>query len=385
MLVTYKGDRAALAAIRGLAQGGYQVFAIPGDQQAVSLGSRYARALRVGVSADEEPSRFVEAVAELVRMEGIDVVLAGCDESLAALSSHREQIEPFAVLGLPSDEAVLASQDKSVLNEMAAQVGFVTPRTTTCWGVEEALAAAEKLGYPAVVKPYASVAAHAGGARTAPSRTVADPQEVRRALLDFGSPLLIQQYLPGSVYSLGGVRSPVGVIAAVLARYQRTWPRHAGNAAFSVTAPIPTGLLELVERLLARIGWHGIFELEFVQDRQGAFVPIDLNPRIYGSMSLATSAGVNLSRLWVDLLLGREVPRPTEPAIGSAGYHYRWEDGDARHMISLIRAGQVAKGLSILKPVSRTTHAHFSWRDPVPLLARLTRATQSRLASGPSR
>ena len=83
--------------------------------------------------------------------------------------------------------------------------------------------------------------------------------------------------------------------------------------------------------LVSNLGWEGIFELEMVRDQGGRFRPIDFNPRVYGSMALAESAGAPLAALWCDLLLGRELP-----SIESrAGVRYRWEEAEARNLLWL--------------------------------------------------
>ena len=121
------------------------------------------------------------------------------------------------------------------------------------------------------------------------------------------------------------------------------------------------------------IGWQGIFELELIRTAPERFVPIDLNPRPYGSLALAASAGVALPALWCGWLLDRD-PRPpapeSAPVRARPGYRYRWEDADLRNVASCLRRGRLGAALRAARPRRRVTHAYFRLRDPLPLLVR---------------
>ena len=120
----------------------------------------------------------------------------------------------------------------------------------------------------------------------------------------------------------------------------------------------------MVQRLLTAIGWEGIFELELVQVGPEQFVPIDLNPRTYGSMALASAAGAPLATIWCDWLLGRS----TSPARARPGGRYRWEDGDLRHLAWQVRHRHFRAAMSPLRPHRGVVHSHFKLTDPLPLL-----------------
>ena len=123
-------------------------------------------------------------------------------------------------------------------------------------------------------------------------------------------------------------------------------------------------MLELVTRL----GWEGIFELEFLGDDQPERT-IDFNPRPYGSIALAVSAGSNLPVLWCDWLLGRD----PAPAHASAGFKYRWEEAELRFFVSKLIRGNAKAAASVFAFRARTTHAVFRLSDPLPAIAEALR------------
>jgi len=89
---------------------------------------------------------------------------------------------------------------------------------------------------------------------------------------------------------------------------------------------------------------------------------IDLNPRVYGSLALATAAGVNLPSLWAALAAGR----PVEPLPYRVGVRYRCEELDARALVQLARDGRPLAALLGAIPRRNTTHAVVGLADPLP-------------------
>jgi len=162
------------------------------------------------------------------------------------------------------------------------------------------------------------------------------------------------------------VRTGDGIVAFVVARYLRTFPPEAGNVAFAETVVPPDGLRDRVDALMGELGWEGIFELELMRGDDGRFHAIDVNPRLYGSLALATRAGAPLAVILCDWILGR----PTAPVTARAGVRYRWEDADLRHALAQLRQGRVRAAASALAPRRDVAHAHFRLSDPGPLAAR---------------
>jgi predicted ATP-grasp superfamily ATP-dependent carboligase len=176
-------------------------------------------------------------------------------------------------------------------------------------------------------------------------------------------------------FSFGGVMTDDGVVGGAVARFDRTWPPPAGAVSFGETVAPPAGLMSTIETLLGRIGWRGIFELEYLESADGRRHAIDLNPRVFGWLALATSAGANLAALWCGAMLGRRSPRAT----ARPGVLYRWEEADAAHLAWQLRRGRVRAAAAVARPHRAVVHAHFRLRDPGPLFARALRLAADRV------
>jgi predicted ATP-grasp superfamily ATP-dependent carboligase len=380
VLITNAEDHSMLATCRSLGAAGYEVGAVAFTPFASSHASRSCSERLRMTDPAVDAERFIDELREQLTRQRYELLVPGSDRAILAISAAREQLECRTRIGLPDKHAVKRSLDRARLADTAAEVGLIPAGSIRCDEPDEVLVAAGELGFPVIVKSAAAVDRFGQSIRQAfPTRSFEGEDALAAADLDQPGPLLVQRFERGEVVSFAGVMTADGLLATVVARYWRTWPVRAGNAAFAETIAPPAQLREAVPELLERIGWEGVFELELIRTEDGRFVPIDLNPRPYGSLSLAGAAGAPLAAIWCDWLLGRE-PRAAE---AEAGHRYRWEDGDLRHLAWQLRRGNYRAALAAAQPRRHVTHAYFQRADPLPLLMRSAhqaRAASSRLS-----
>jgi predicted ATP-grasp superfamily ATP-dependent carboligase len=373
VLLTDGEARAALAACRGLHHAGYEVAAVAGEQPAASHWSRACSEQLAAPDPRVDRAGFAAALTSALASAEYDVLLPGSDAALLAISEHRDQFGGTST-GLPDHEIVRRCLNKLSLLEAGPEAGLPVPETEKCDGAYEAAAAAGRIGYPVLIKPWTSVIPEGRGIRQRPSCVAEDPTELSSAVDDFGTPLLVQRRVVGSVHSLAGVRAGGEMLAIAFSRYRRTWPPDAGNVSCSESLEAPSDLLRRAAALLDVLGWEGIFEIELIRDGAGRFTLIDLNPRIYGSLELAIRAGAPIPSAWCDWLLGR----PVRAGDAHAGVRYRWEDAEAHNLLHLFRAGRIRQAAAVMRPRSGTAHAYFRLGDPAPLVAHAAGLFRSR-------
>jgi predicted ATP-grasp superfamily ATP-dependent carboligase len=372
VLITNAEERSMLAACRSLCQGGYEVTAASSTTFAAAQWSRSCAARLLVADPRDNASRFVQQLRQELTSRAYLTLLAGSDRALLALSREREHLEELTNLGLPRHSDVRRAMNREALAEAAEQAGFRPPTSVACIGVGQALAAARRMGFPVVLKSTdAAVVRDTTVAGAPKGQVVSSEAELAHAARAFATERLsIERWAGDHLISFGGVAAGGRLLAVAVSRYRRTWPPRSGSVSFSETIAPPAQLEAMVTRLLAAIGWEGIFELEIIRSQQGEFVPIDLNPRAYGSMALAGAAGVPLAKIWCDWLLGRErlTGRSPRPLRARPGCRYRWEVGDLRHIAWQLRRGHLAAAVAPLRPHHDVTHAAFQLRDPLPLL-----------------
>jgi predicted ATP-grasp superfamily ATP-dependent carboligase len=366
VMITSAQERFALAACRSLAAAGYRVSAVADVTPAATHWSRCCERRFVLVDPKEDADEFVDGLAAILAREAHAVLLPATDAALLAVSSRRDRLEPLVRLGLPPHDVVVAATDKVRLVEAARAAGLDAPATVVCETPADGRRAAGSIGYPVVVKPRCTAFEAEGRVRQRGSVLVAEPAQLDGQLEAFGRPYLVQRAQRGAVWSVAGVRTAEGLPAFAVARYVRTYPPEAGNVAFAETVEPPAGLRDRVEVFLSELGWEGIFELELIRDEDGRFQAIDMNPRLYGSLALATRAGAPLAVVLCDWILGR----PLRPVTARPGVRYRWEDADLGYALSQLRRRRLRAAAAALRPRHDVAHAHFRLADPGPLAAR---------------
>jgi predicted ATP-grasp superfamily ATP-dependent carboligase len=382
VLITDAAERSMIAACRGLHAGGYAVAAAAFGPLAPGHWSRCcSERLRI-TDPRVDVAGFAGDLRRRLERRPCAALVPGSDFSLFAMSRERAELEPLTRIGLPPHEIVKRSFNREVLAEAAEVAGLAPAAAVRCRDADHAAEVARGLGYPVLLKSISTVrdlgATVAAGPGTLP---VADEQALRAAVPDYGGSWLVQRRVSGRTLSFGGVIAGGQLLGAAVSEYRRTWPPSAGNAAFSVTIAPEPGLVERVAVAMRHVGWEGMFELELIEEPNSAITPIDLNPRPYGSMSLAVAAGANLPALWCDWLLGRAGgqagDRPT--VLAPSGRVYRWEDADLRHLAWQLRHGHYAAAARVLRPARSTVHPHFMLSDPLPLAVRAASMANGKL------
>jgi len=368
VLVTNGEERSVLAACRGLQARGYEVTVLASERLAVSHWSRACAHRVLGPGPSEDAEAFVDAVERIVADDPHDVLIAGSDASLLAVSQSRNRLERHVQIGLPPHDAVRRSVDKRMLPAASRAVGLDSPDTICCDSLAEGVSAATGFGFPVIVKPVRSVLESNGTLEVQESSVADDNAALRRAVARLGVPFLVQRLeRPGTTCSFAGVIADRRLLAHLFSRYRRTWPPGAGAASFSETVTPTAELVGQVEAMVASLGWQGIFELELLLLPSGRLAAIDFNPRVYGSLALALAAGVNLPAIWCDWLLGR---RPAMALPARSRVAYKREDTELRHAVAALRRHAVRSAVDILRPRRSAAHAYFHAEDPFPLAVR---------------
>jgi predicted ATP-grasp superfamily ATP-dependent carboligase len=365
---------ATLGTVRALRAAGHQPYV------ALAATDSYAARSRAVAGVDHLPDPYGRQAEDTVRdvvaiavRRGADVVLPGTEGALRAITGREDTFPSGVVVGTASQEALDRAMDKIALATLAAQAGLDSLPTVEVSSRDLDERAAD-VPLPGVAKPRASASARPDGSVGLASARMVDTLDDVRRLLEANpnERWLVQSRVEGTLGAIGGVAWEGRMVCAVHQVSPRIWPRHQGITAFGVTVAPDRDRERGVARLLEAVGWSGIYGLQFLL-AEGRAYPIDLNPRMYGSIALAIAAGLNLPAIWVDLLLGR---RPVVSGY-RVGIGYRVEEDDPRALLGAWRAGARRTALRGALPRRNTAHAVFSLRDPAPALVTLRKLARS--------
>lgn len=340
LLVGADDARGLVAAARSLSKRGWRVGVVsPGRHSVVAVSrsvSAWHRLAPGGARA------IAGSVALAVEEEGYDVVLPGGDAELSALSEHRDDLGCVVPYG--SRESVRLALDKLSMTAEAAAAGIRVPAT---------VAATLQMIWEARGTVVLKSASHVES--RIETLVTADPVELRRgarAMRAAGVRPVLQDHLQGPLLALSVVVGPDGkLLAAVQQRADGLWPPHAGVSARARTVDLDPALLAVVSTFLDRIGWRGLAQLQFIETADGPTL-IDVNGRCYGSLALASAAGVDLAAVWAAAALGDTAVAAPPAAVGAT---YQWLYGDLR------RSWRESRDLVGPLRHARTVAAHPVW------------------------
>lgn len=367
MLVTGGEHTASLAAVRALRAAGNEPWVGAESRRAYAARSRAATGVVALPYSGADPEGFINRLRAEVERLGIRVVIPGTEQDLVAIAGSPDT-SLRASAGLPEPEVVRRIIDKTEIYRAAQAAGLRVPQTKVIGGDRsDELTDAD---FPAIVKPVRSArTADSGELIRIDAQIVQSQTELRQLLDGLGSDRwLIQTRLEGQLGAISGVARTGEVIVAVHQRSTRVWPPGAGVSSFAETTAPDPALEADVARLIDVLSWSGIFQAQFMHNADGAHL-IDLNPRVYGSLALATAAGVNLPAIWAAVLTGSGI----EPPAYRVGVHYRSDELDVRSLLHLARHGRLAAAATGMLPRRHTAHSVVTLADPAPGLTSLVK------------
>jgi D-aspartate ligase len=365
------GHFLSLGAARNLAKRGVPVFLVD-DEICVAQFSRcVTRSFRCPSYKDE--TEFVDYLQRLAGKEGLEgsVLFPSTDESVRILSKHRDTLSEHYRVTTPEWDIIKHLYDKRLTHVLALKQGVPVPWTCNPRSVGEL--AASGIEYPVVLK--SAISTHLSAVTKKKAYRADNVKELlttyeRMAAIIDPAEILVQELIPGraeNLYSYFGFFKEGKPSAGYSAKRSRQHPMEFGRAStFAVTVNLPE-LEQWSTTLLSGIGYTGLAEVEFMYDTKHArFEFLEVNARIWGWITLADHAGVDLPYIAYAEMVGEEVS-------GQAfreGAKWMRLTTDIPTVASEMRHGRLTPG-DYLRSVWGSQDAVFSFSDPLPFLAEL--------------
>lgn len=365
----------AIGALRTFAKHGIATYVVEDTNDVITRSRWYRRpATTVAETTDgEELARY---------LRGLDIeraVLFACSDrwtqAVAALPGDVRDRFPAAVA---SREVVDSFIDKERFRQLVDRVDIPAPQTIPIAGPADLDAAPADLLDKAFLKPTDSQRySRRYGTKGWFVEDLGAAREHVAEAAAAGVTFMLQEWIPGDpsrTILLDGFMDRNGRIRGILARRRvRMDPPRLANTACSRTIPLAEvqGAVASVRRLLASVGYRGIFNVEFKHDeRDGLFKIIEVNPRAFWMVAHVAKCGLDLP--WMSYLdaQGLEVPALQRYRLGRHG-HY--ELPDAASIVRSLLNRRRPDG-SVLRTWITGDHSMFWWSDPLPGLLDLRNA-----------
>ena len=288
-----------LAAARCLGQRGIPVT-LAGDRMELSAPARWSKYVTRWENSPSalKPTEFIDWLLAFGRKNPRHVLYPTSDDLAWLFAEHASELRAYFYLYQPDSRTLLRLLDKKTLRTTCEELGIATPPTLFPTDAREAKRDAELLGFPVLLKPRTQVLQRGHGKghivknvaeleRFFDSFRGSAPHQprIRQHIPDVHLPM-VQQYREGAaerVYSISGILTHDGELVVRAARKVLQRPRRVGVGICFEEAPVEPQALADVLRLCRTVGYHGVFEVEFLQ-HDGRLELIDFNPRFYGQM-----------------------------------------------------------------------------------------------------
>ncbi|MCK9442042.1 MAG: ATP-grasp domain-containing protein [Methanothrix sp.] len=261
---------------------------------------------------------YLSQLLNICKKEQVNVLLPQNTAELSILAEHKNEFEiSGTVIAVSDKNAIDMANDKNSLLSVAQEIGVPVPRFYLAHNKDELLDYAQQLGWPqmrVVVKPPVSNGMR--GLRIIdestdrkkmfyqekPSSVYMKMKDLLEILGERFPALQVTEYLPGDEYT-------VDVLSAgKLTIVPRSRDRIVSGITFDGTVKYNRDIIDFSEKLSKKIGLKYAFGFQFKLDDRGRPRLLESNPRIQGTMVLATFAGANVIYGAVKHALREDVP-----------------------------------------------------------------------------
>jgi len=202
-------------------------------------------------------------------------------------------------------------RDKYALSEHLAARGVDVPRHRRLTRGDDPAALAREIGLPLVLKGAVGV----GGARVRIVETAAELTRLVRRAWSLGGEWGVQELVDGPTVLFGGVFHDGQPLRIYAGDKLEQYPPRTGPAIRMRSLDDPQ-LLALGARVIRELRWTGFASVDFIRRRDGRYVFLELNPRLWGAAPAACAAGVDLITPFAEMLTGA----PPAPDLAFAAH-----------------------------------------------------------------
>lgn len=304
-LLTSASYLGTLAAVRSFGRAGVKSVVADSARLGPASWSRFV-SRRMTCPPDSQADRLIEWLLEFGKTNPGHVLCATSDDTAWLYSKHRTELGRYFQMYQPDVDAVYSLLNKRRLYNIGRAEDVDFPRTWFPQSVDDARRVAQEAQFPVLIKPVTQILhkTHSKGiivddpARLPGELARMSRDMYRSELLAFDPSAahpLIQEFQPKAtdgIYSLSGFIDESGTLLGVrgaMKIMQR--PRRLGVGLCFERAEVKRELVDATLRLCRRVGYYGVFEVEFIH-RDGRDLLIDFNPRFYGQMAFDIARGL---------------------------------------------------------------------------------------------
>ena len=293
-------DYSTVHAVQTIQKAGYEAIIINNNPETVSTDYTCSDKLYF------EPL-CVEDVMNVIEMEKPDGVIVTLGGQTAINLADPLKARGVRIIGTDC-EAIDKAENRDLFEKLLETLGIPQPKGCAVTSAAEGIAAAEKIGYPVLVRPSFVLGGRA-------MQIVAKESDLRGYLktaepIDESRPVLVDHYIRGKEVEVDAVCDGERVfVPGIMELVERTGV-HSGDSIsvyppYSLSAGVKKTILDYTERLGLGIGIRGLFNIQFIVDERENVYIIEVNPRSSRTVPfLSKATGYSLADIATLVSLG---------------------------------------------------------------------------------
>ncbi len=296
-------DYSTVHALRTIRAQGYEAIVINNNPETVSTDYTAADKLYFEPLTTED----VMNVVNLEKPLGVIVSLGGQTAVNLAQSLHDRGVN---IIGTDC-EAIEKAENRDAFDALIKHLHIPNPKGVAVTDMESGVRAAAQIGYPVLVRPSFVLGGRA-------MEIVSDEGMLRHYLktaveIDEKRPVLIDRYIMGKEVEVDAICDGEQVyLPGIMELVERTGV-HSGDSIsvyppYTLSGRVKDRIADYTEKLGLGIGIRGLFNIQFIVDRDEQVYIIEVNPRASRSVPfLSKSTGVSLVDIATKVMLGQSL------------------------------------------------------------------------------
>ena len=296
-------DYSSVHAVTTIKKSGYEAIIINNNPETVSTDYTTSDKLYFEPLTTED----VMNIVEFENPEGVIATLGG----QTAINLAQPLFDRGVKIIGTDCEAIDKAENRDLFEKLLKSLNIPQPKGKAVTTIAEGVKTAAEIGYPVLVRPSFVLGGRA-------MQIVADENQLRHYLktaveIDADKPVLVDKYIIGKEVEIDAICDGRDVfVPGIMELVERTGI-HSGDSisvypTFSISNKVKGTILQYAKKLGLGIGIVGLFNVQFIVDKNDDVYIIEVNPRSSRTVPfLSKATGYCLADIATEVILGKSL------------------------------------------------------------------------------
>ncbi len=296
-------DYSTVHAVMTIRDAGYEAIIINNNPETVSTDYTTADKLYFEPLTPED-------VMNIINFEQPEGVIASLGGQTAINLAQPLMDRGVKIIGTDC-AAIDKAENRDAFEKLLSELKIPQPKGKAVTNIEDGIKAANDIGYPVLVRPSFVLGGRA-------MQIVAKDEDLRHYLktaveIDEDKPVLVDKYIVGKEVEVDAICDGTSVfVPGIMELVERTGV-HSGDSisvypTFSISDKVKGTILQYAKKLGLGIGIVGLFNIQFIVDKDDNVFIIEVNPRSSRTVPfLSKATGYSLADIATEVILGKSL------------------------------------------------------------------------------